>query len=311
MLTLHKILAASLLLTLVSSFTPAQPIEEWDNEDGIQAFKNLLAQVDATSLHEALHSFRPKKFKHGMFESDHTAVEVIHKEEPSVATRIIELAKRTHDDVKKDMAKRQDNGTVTTTSPVGHLSVTPVPPIAERPLTTSGPVGSESAAPTTSIISSNGSPVVGSTILPVAGGSSTTFPLTSVSTGSISLTAGEVITSTNDVGAVIVSTVGGSAHTIATVGVTTSTNTHAAAGQTTVVVMTKTDANGSKSVVTAVTVVDGSNGVGETPSGTAGVSTATSTGNPGLQTGEAVMTHAWGKEMVLVVGGAVAVAGLL
>ena len=39
---------------------------------------------------------------------------------------------------------------------------------------------------------------------------------------------------------------------------------------------------------------------------------ATSAGSsPGLQTGEAVMTRAWGKEMVLVVGGAVAFAGMM
>ena len=74
---------------------------------------------------------------------------------------------------------------------------------------------------------------------------------------------------------------------------------------------TNTLPNGSKSVVTAVTVVGGGAGAGETPSGTAGVGATTAGSSPGLQTGEAVATRGWGKEMVLVVGGAVVVAGML
>lgn len=313
MLSTRNILTTFLLLTLVSSYTPPTPNEKSEDNEDIVTFKKMLDQVDPPSLHEALHSFSPQKFKHGMFETDHTAVEVIHKEEPSLATSIIELAKRTNERVKKDIVKRQDNGTTTTTAPAGPLSVTPVPPIASEPFPSSSPAGGDSAVSTTSIISSNGSPVVGSTTSAVAGGSSTTVPVTSASTGSISLTAGQVITTTNAVGVVIVSTVGGSARTIstATEGQTTSTNTHKAAAQTTVVVQTSTLPNGSKSVVTAVTVINGGTGVGETPSGSAGVPSATSSGNPGLQTGEAVMSRGWGKEMVLVVGGAVAVAGML
>lgn len=302
MLSIRSILATSLLLALVSTTIAPQRNEKWDDEKDIQAFKKLLAQVDPPSLHEALHSFSPKKFKHGMFQTDHTAVEAIHNEEPSLATSIINLAKRTSEDLKKEIkVKRQDNGTVTTPT---HLSVTPVPPIASEPLPTS--------ASTTSIISSNGSPIVGSTTSVVSGGSSTTVPVTSASTGSISLTAGEVITMTNAVGVVVVSTVGGSARTVSTESghQTTSTKTHNAAAQTSVVVQTSTLSNGSKSIVTAVTVVNAGNSVGATPSGTAGA-TATTSGSPGLQTGEAVMSRGWGKEMVLVVGGAVVVAGML
>ncbi|KAK4692725.1 hypothetical protein P7C71_g4532, partial [Lecanoromycetidae sp. Uapishka_2] len=311
MLLVCHFLSLYLYVTIVSSTIPAPPNDKWDDEKDAAAFKNLLAQVDSPSLHEALHSFSPKKFKHGMFQTDHTAVEFIHKEEPSLATSIINLAKHTSEDIKKDLkVKRQNNGTTTTTTPAAHLSVTPVPPIASEPLSTSA---SETPTSTTSTISSNGSPVVGSTTSVVAGGSSTTVPVTSASTGSISLTAGEVITTTNDVGAVIVSTVGGSARTISTVAghQSTSTNTQNAAAQTSVVVQTSTLPNGSKSVVTAVTVVKGGNSVSETPSGSAGVPSGTTTGSPGLQTGEAVMSRGWGKEMVLVVGGAVVVAGML
>ena len=87
-------------------------------------------------------------------------------------------------------------------------------------------------------------------------------------------------------------------------------NTKAEAGQTRIQYQTSTGANGSKSVVTAVTVVGGGE-VGETPSGTAGVETTSAGTSPGLQTGEAVTTRGWGREMVLIVGGAVVVAGMM
>ena len=77
---------------------------------------------------------------------------------------------------------------------------------------------------------------------------------------------------------------------------------------------TSTLPNGSKSVVTAVTIVGGGSnggGAGDTPTGTAGVGPSSTSGSPGLQTGEAVMTRGWAKEMVLVVGGAVAFAGMM
>lgn len=74
---------------------------------------------------------------------------------------------------------------------------------------------------------------------------------------------------------------------------------------------TSTLPNGSKSVVTAVTVVAAGNTAVDTPSGTAGVGPTTTAASPGLQTGEAVMTRRWGKEMVLVVGGAVVFAGMM
>ncbi|KAL8729698.1 MAG: hypothetical protein Q9181_004903 [Wetmoreana brouardii] len=79
----------------------------------IEEFNKLLDQVDPPSLHAALHDYSPKKFKHGMFKEDRTAVEAIHKEEPSLASTIVAIAKR------QVLHKRQDppsNGTAPATS---------------------------------------------------------------------------------------------------------------------------------------------------------------------------------------------------
>ncbi|KAL8697662.1 MAG: hypothetical protein Q9224_002201, partial [Gallowayella concinna] len=63
-------------------------------QSDIEAFNRLLDQVDPPSLHAALHDYSPKKFKHGMFKEDRTAVEAIHQEQPSLASSIVAKAKR-------------------------------------------------------------------------------------------------------------------------------------------------------------------------------------------------------------------------
>lgn len=307
MFSIRNILSASLLLTLLTS-TWAQNQEELDD---VVAFRQLLDQVDPPSLHEALHNYSPKKFQHGMFQEDRTAVEVIHKTEPSLATSIINLAKRTNNDIKPEFVKRQDiaNGTTPATtsadnSPEPATShVNPVAPIA----TPSSPEATSAAAPVavaTTSTAANGSPVVGSfTPSPTSAIAATSSP--------ISLTAGEVITSTNGVGLLVVSTVGGGVRTVTPSKGSTPTTNIPAGVETSVAFLTTSLPNGSQSVVTAVTLVTKPNEAGATPSGTAGVGTTSTGSSPGLQTGDAAMTRRWGREMLCVVGGAVVVAGML
>ena len=292
----------------------------------METFQKLLDEAHPPALHEALHSFAPKKYKHGAFPEDRTAVEFIHKEEPSVATSIVNLARRQNVEVV-DLNKRQDNGTTTTNAPPTPnpqttTNVTPVPPISEGSTLSQISATESSPGPnTTPVVSttSSGVPVSSSAIsTSVAGASTSVTPSTSnvasTTRNPISLTAGEIITTTNAVGLTIISTVGGGASTVSPSNrATISTNTHKGAAPTSVVVQTSTLPNGSQSVVTAVTVVGagGSEGAGDTPTGTAGVGPSSTSGSPGLQTGEAVMSRGWGKEMVLVVGGAVAFAGMM
>ncbi|KAK3178613.1 hypothetical protein OEA41_000750 [Lepraria neglecta] len=312
MFSIRSILSTSLLLTLLSSSVYANTPEQTQEEtDDVAVFRQLLDQVDPPSLHEALHSYSPKKFQHGMFQEDRTAVEVIHKTQPNLATSIINLARKQTKEIAKDLKKRQvgaiSNGTTTPASnpEPSTTQVTPVPPIVGSPTTSSGESTSAPAPFPTTSTDSSGATVVGS-ITPTATGASTT----PAPGHSISLTAGQVITAINPAGLTVISTVGGAARTITPTGSATSMNTKAEAGQTRIQYQTSTGANGSKSVVTAVTFVGGGAAV-ETPSGTAGVGTTSAGTSPGLQTGEAVTSRGWGREMVLIVGGAVVVAGMM
>ncbi|KAL8852196.1 MAG: hypothetical protein Q9221_002906 [Calogaya cf. arnoldii] len=88
----------------------------------IEEFNRLLAEVDQQALHAALHNYSPKKFKHGMFKEDRTAVEAIHREQPSVASTIVAKAKR------QDIPT---NGTTPATTPAENPS--PTTPLPENP----------------------------------------------------------------------------------------------------------------------------------------------------------------------------------
>ena len=263
-----------------------------DSQADIDTFQKLLNQADPPALHSALHDYSPKKFGHGMFPEDRTAVEAIHREEPDVATGILKIA---------NVAKRQiSNGTLPTTTSAGESSepttrVTPVPLGGE-----SSTAASETASTPTS----------------ESAASSETASITSAadttSSSSPSLTAGEVITTTNGVGLTVISTVGGGATTISPS--RSSSNAQTRSSLTSTLVHTSTLPNGQQSTITAVTVIGGGGGGGgaQTPSGTAGAgSTSTATGQPGLQTGEAAMTRGCGREMAVVLGAAVGVAFML
>ena len=326
--SIRNILSVSLLVTLSSSLVHPhlnhQEPQAQEEDSGLAGLQKLMDQVDPPSLHAALHDLSPKKFKHGMFQDDRTAVEAIHKDEPSLATSVVAVAKRNVlEDIKKDLAKRaQDisNGTTTTTTPAPAVPgvssthvVTPVPQGGETTSsTTSSPSTTPAGAGTSSTsTSSNGAGAAGSTTsTPTSAGES---PSTT-DTSSTSLTKGQVVTSTNGVGLTIVSTVGGGVHTISpSAGGSTTSGSKTQSSLTSTVVHTSTLPNGSQSVVTAVTVVGAGESPADTPTGTAGVAaTGTSSGSPGLQkTGEAPMTRGWCKEMVLVVGGAVGFAMMM
>ena len=333
-----NILSISLLLTLSSALVHPHQIHKESQDQGEDAgfagLQKLLDQVDPPSLHAALHDLSPKKFKHGMFQDDRTAVEAIHKDEPSLATSVVYVAKHNVvEDIKKDLVKRAvdvSNGTTTPAPVVPGVSSTPVvTPVPQGGDTTSSTTSSssggtstpaagasESTPPSTTSIStsSNGGVAASSGSSPststaaAAGGSTST-----TGTSSPSLTRGEVLTTTNSVGLVIVSTVGGGARTISPSGGSAGTTGGTArSSSTSTVVHTSTLPNGSQSVVTAVTVVGVGAAEANTPTGAAGVTgTGTSSGSPGLQTGEAPMTRGWCKEMALVVGGAVGFAMLM
>ncbi|KAL9632588.1 MAG: hypothetical protein Q9164_005229 [Protoblastenia rupestris] len=308
MTSIHNILSYTFLFALLTPSLAANAFLQIDQgreaKPDLDAFQKLLNQVDPPALHAALHDFSPKKFKHGMFQEDRTAVEAIHREEPSIATGIVKMA---------SLFKRQNNATVPTTTSdqepaqPATTRVTPVPVDGES--TTAPPLEGETSTAvedepfiTTSTNAAGEASVI--TSAPDTMATQTSSP------SSPSLTAGEVITTTNSVGLTVISTVGGGATTLSP---SESAPTNAARSSlTSTLVRTSTLPNGEQSTITAVTVIGGGGGAPDTPTGVAGVgATSTRSGQPGLQTGEAVMTRGFGKEMAVVLGAAVGVAYLL
>ncbi|KAL8749452.1 MAG: hypothetical protein Q9199_007670 [Rusavskia elegans] len=173
MLPRRGILAGVLfgLLTVAIAEDSYQKSLDKEAQSNIEEFNKLLEQVDQQALHAALHDYSPKKFKHGMFKEDRTAVEAIHREQPSVASTIVAKAKR------QDIPS---NGTTPATTPADNPSpTTPLPEsptdtaaAPENPATNAGSTPDAGPSPSVSAVATPDpiGPVQGSTL---EGGSNT------------------------------------------------------------------------------------------------------------------------------------------
>jgi hypothetical protein len=64
------------------------------------ASSELVGELDKTSpdlLHRLLHAYLPERYQHGVFASDAEAIDAIHENDPSVASAIVQIAKRQED----------------------------------------------------------------------------------------------------------------------------------------------------------------------------------------------------------------------
>jgi hypothetical protein len=89
MLLQRLLLFCSILLTAIALPTGRENHEvaiDWDT------FRSLIADMDDHSIHSILHSL--PKYKHGAFENDSRAMEVVYSEDPALATSLVKLAKR-------------------------------------------------------------------------------------------------------------------------------------------------------------------------------------------------------------------------
>ncbi|KAL8896991.1 MAG: hypothetical protein Q9207_007441 [Kuettlingeria erythrocarpa] len=256
------------------------------SQANLEELQKLLDQADQASLHAALHDYSPKKFKHGMFKEDRTAVEAIHREQPSLASTIVAIAKR------QDIPS---NGTASANPPDVNSPTTP--PVESPTDVGEGPTTTASVAEPTpigpvegSVIETPGNPTTPTTTVdgppddspetvtststsanvPVGGGSS---PTTSVGGGNDpsaptttpapdagpSPIAGDIITTTNAEGTTLISTVGGGALTAGEVITTTNAegitlvSTAGGAAPTAGQVITTTNAEG----ITLVSTIGG------------------------------------------------------
>ena len=96
--SIRSLLLNCLLLTRISFYASASSAttdkDEEETKADLAAFQRLLDQVDPPALHAALHNYSPRKFKHGVFQEDRTAVEAVHRDDAPLATTIVSIAKR-------------------------------------------------------------------------------------------------------------------------------------------------------------------------------------------------------------------------
>lgn len=159
------LLSIPLLLSILPSYGLANPSNPQiiqreavpEAEPNFDAFQKLLNEVDPPALHSALHEHSPKKFAHGMFREDRTAVEAIHREDPPLAQSIVMLAKRQFGS-NSTAQPSSSPPTAPSTSSVGLISgSTPVtslvsPTVSTTPGSATASVTTKSAA--TSAVSS-------------------------------------------------------------------------------------------------------------------------------------------------------------
>ncbi|MCJ1386296.1 hypothetical protein MMC17_009422 [Xylographa soralifera] len=353
MLFVRSILINCLLVLSVASYViQDRSYNEKDNKEAlsdIEAFQQLLEQVDPPALHAALHDFSPKKFKHGIFKEDQTAVEAIHRDDAPLATSILSLAKRQESGNSSSLTAIvtvTDASTTITETPINPSTVLPNP---VQPSTRSTVPATPLPQPS-SQSSSTGASATPASAQTTTAGATTSVPLgpgpVSVSNSVVltpgavltssnaagmtlvTLTSGAVLTTTNAAGVTVVTTIDGGVVTLSGPagspnggGSTTAAAPSGSASEgsaaptssfTSIVVQTTTLPNGVQSTITAITVIPASNMPVVTPSGTAGaVAGGTSTAAGGLQTGLAPRTRGLGWEAVGVLGGAVGFAMML
>lgn len=200
----RSFLLISLFLARLSALVIAEPSyleREKDKEAlaDLEAFQRLLDQVDPPALHAALHKHSPKKFEHGIFKEDRTAVEAVHREDASLATKIASLAKRQNPGNGSSVVVTTATSIVTipitdsiVTSPTVETTVVP-PPV--------GPGSSSDAEATPSVVPETDTtvPVGPSSVVVVPVSTSATTVLITSTVGAGSSAAGVVSSATPSV----------------------------------------------------------------------------------------------------------------
>lgn len=90
-------------------------------------FGCLMDAVSPEALHEVLHRYFPNRFKDGVYESDHSAMEAVHRADPPLATSLVRIA------------RRQTPGNGTTTAPPPPPPTTTSTPATSLPRSTPNP----------------------------------------------------------------------------------------------------------------------------------------------------------------------------
>lgn len=287
----QSIVLSTLFLSAISSPTPQdqqqqrrrdqqqqQPPKPSNVPTDVEGFQRLLADIDDSSIHSALHHWS-SKFQDGIFSHDRTALEAVHSENAPLATSLLRLAKRQSD----------NNTTIPSSNPP---SSTTDEPESDTPST------SEPESPTVAPSTSEG------IILPVSTRTTATrAPTTTAVPVSTPSSATPVATSDDRIVYSVSASSGASQGSLTTVEITSELISYAPSSS--IVLSTLTLPNGGLSTQTSITVVDS-----PVTGGTLGAPVVTATGganSPTLQEGVASATRAVWKELVAVLGGAVVI----
>ena len=314
MLSVRFLLSISLFFACLSTLANAEPSHEEKEADreacaDREAFQRLLEQVDPPALHAALHDYSPKKFQHGIFKEDQTAIEAVHQDDAPLATSIALLARR-QDAANTSTVVIVSSATATQTvigstvtesinpstvapNPVEPTSRSTVPATPSAQPATSVPASSVVVVTQTSGVTTTITPLSSAAVSVTLGPGPVSLPssfsagqvITTTSAGVVTtatLSSGAVITTTNAAGVTIVSTIDGgvitpsgpsdsaSALSTGSTAASKSTSTVAQPSHTSIVLHTTTLANGAQTTITTAVVVQASNTDALTPTGSAG-----------------------------------------
>lgn len=131
------ILLALLGLTLVSCSSPPRHGSPMSPEERLQ-FQALLNTIEPASLHDVLHKHLKEKYKHGVYQEDKAAMEVVAQSNVEVAHSLIEVAKRQASNTSTVIAVVTTTTAVTTDVPPVTTTPVVVPPTT-TPVTTNNP----------------------------------------------------------------------------------------------------------------------------------------------------------------------------
>ncbi|KAI0891592.1 hypothetical protein F4806DRAFT_301844 [Annulohypoxylon nitens] len=245
-------LLLGLLVTagLANAFLKQQPLNEEQaggESDGVvhrddSTFSRLLNSASPQALHHFLHAYFPATYKHGVYDSDHAAMEAVHANDPELATSIVQLAKRQQSSSSNDTTAAVTSSTSTETSESSVAT-----PTSESSTT------QESTAETTSTTPSSTSTSDTPT-------SSTTTPTSSAQTDSQTTTTTSASSETTSTPAYLDSTLA-----------TTTTSSASTTASPRTSTFTSTLPGGAKTTITSVEVVTpGATEAASTTSGTSG-----------------------------------------
>ncbi|KAK4044776.1 hypothetical protein C8A01DRAFT_30955 [Parachaetomium inaequale] len=172
------------------------------------SFSARLKSASPSSLHDLLHRYFPGRFRDGVFESEHKAMEGVHSANPALATSILQLTKRDDTNSTATSASQPPPASETQTSdpPSETPSTTIIPPTSSSSIVEPSSTSSVPPSTTSSSRSSTPTPAPSSS-LPETTLTTTTKPLSTTSSPPrTSKETTETYTSTSPNGAVVVVT---------------------------------------------------------------------------------------------------------